>query len=470
MSEVPRQSVTSQFVGQDLSGEASTVIQSDSIRMEPKHDLRYNEDSEQYVTQAIANDDLDVSEIIPEDSTKLEPRNKLEHARDSILLYTGQATISCESEEDEGVGIGILPQGMSEDECDGFDKLKENPSAFVWDKVQGLANSRNSGIDSEDDEVNYLADASLDEPEENTNTLVWGKRQGLANTGCENEGKGTKTCKVNSSAKGQPKEDSDLLMWGGEQEINNTGSNRGNFSEDPKDSSEVVAHTQLIEEAKLEEGNSEDYLERPNACGIDTGRDLLLEELTRIENISDLHSLKRDVSANLLVDIKSAVAKLTTQVMDSYENACALKAEGTLMLNKGVVHFLETQEVKKTFYLKEITSATSELAEALMEDPTEFRKLQETVQTLYDLQTREVYFTRSSSNSMKCTKVGVGVYTSAVFGVVAVGLALGFNGEWMALLFFGLVIMFCVFLSWRGGRYGEVNVPSKKRALRAKML
>ena len=141
--------------------------------MEPEHDLRYNEDSEQYVTQAIANDDLDVSEIIPEDSTKPEPRNKLEHARDSILLYTGQTTISCESEEDEGVGIGILPQGMSEDDSDEFDKLKENPSAFVWDKVQGLANSRNCGNDSEDDEVNYLADASLDEPEENTNTLVY---------------------------------------------------------------------------------------------------------------------------------------------------------------------------------------------------------------------------------------------------------------------------------------------------------
>lgn len=156
-------------------------------------------------------------------------------------------------------------------------------------------------------------------------------------------------------------------------------------------------------------------------------------------------------------ELNFAIARLTSEVITSYEQASALQKQNSPVLEKSIIEFLKNQETKKTFFIKEITERLQTVLRMLTSEPgvndpnLELRNLNETVKLLHLLQsTRACHLDKISVTRIMNEKNGVLFYLLLVVGVFLIVLALSLNGEWLALIMFVAIIFIFIVKAWQG--------------------
>lgn len=156
-------------------------------------------------------------------------------------------------------------------------------------------------------------------------------------------------------------------------------------------------------------------------------------------------------------ELNFAIARLTSEVITSYEQASALQKQNSPVLEKSIIEFLKNQETKKTFFIKEITERLHTVLRMLTSEPgvndpnLELRNLNETVKLLHLLQsTRACHLDKISVTRIMNEKNGVLFYLLLVVGVFLIVLALSLNGEWLALIMFVAIIFIFIVKAWQG--------------------
>ena len=156
-------------------------------------------------------------------------------------------------------------------------------------------------------------------------------------------------------------------------------------------------------------------------------------------------------------ELNFAIARLTSEVITSYEQASALQKQNSPVLEKSIIEFLKNQETKKTFFIKEITERLHTVLRMLTSEPgvndpnLELRNLNETVKLLHLLQsTRACHLDKISVTRIMNEKDGVLFYLLLVVGVFLIVLALSLNGEWLALIIFVAIIFIFIVKAWQG--------------------
>lgn len=177
------------------------------------------------------------------------------------------------------------------------------------------------------------------------------------------------------------------------------------------------------------------------------------------ENIMEL---KKYQVNQLRKELSFAIARLTSEVIKSYEQACILQKHGSLPLEKSALDFIEKQETKKTFYIKEISTRVDKILKMLSPQPemnTELQDLDETVKLLHFLQTsRNYYVDKIAVTTATNAKAGFLFNFLLPLAFFAIVLTLSLNGEWVGLIVFLAVVLICVIKSWQG-----MNSANKKR-------
>lgn len=156
-------------------------------------------------------------------------------------------------------------------------------------------------------------------------------------------------------------------------------------------------------------------------------------------------------------ELNFAIARLTSEVITSYEQASALQKQNSPVLEKSIIEFLKNQETKKTFFIKEITERLHTVLRMLTSEPgvndpnLELRNLNETVKLLHLLQsTRACHLDKISVTRIMNEKNGVLFYLLLFVGVFLIVLALSLNGEWLALIMFVAIIFIFIVKAWQG--------------------
>lgn len=170
-------------------------------------------------------------------------------------------------------------------------------------------------------------------------------------------------------------------------------------------------------------------------------------------------------------ELNFAIARLTSEVIKSYEHACILKKHDLPSLEKSSLEFMEKQETKKTFFLKEICTRVQKALRMLSPEPAEMnaelQDLDETLKLLYILQTSKNYYVDTISVSTSSnTQVGVSFYFLLLLAFSVTGLSLSVNGEWFALILFVGIVLTCMIKSWQGmvcGKKKKVEVHGRKK-------
>lgn len=174
------------------------------------------------------------------------------------------------------------------------------------------------------------------------------------------------------------------------------------------------------------------------------------------ENITEL---KKYQVNQLRKELSFAIARLTSEVIKSYEQACILQKHGSPSLEKSTLDFIEKQETKKTFYIKEISTRVDKVIKMLSpqsEVNTELQDLDETVKLLHFLQTTRNYYV--DKVAVTTTTNSFMFYFLPPLAFLAIVLTLSLNGEWLGLILFLAVILICVIKSRQG-----MNSTSRKR-------
>ena len=156
-------------------------------------------------------------------------------------------------------------------------------------------------------------------------------------------------------------------------------------------------------------------------------------------------------------ELNFAIARLTSEVITSYEQASALQKQNSPVLEKSIIDFLKNQETKKTFFIKEITERLHTVLRMLTSEPgvndpnLELRNLNETVKLLHLLQsTRACHLDKISVTRIMNEKNGVLFYLLLFVGVFLIVLALSLNGEWLAFIMFVAIIFIFIVKAWQG--------------------
>ena len=176
-------------------------------------------------------------------------------------------------------------------------------------------------------------------------------------------------------------------------------------------------------------------------------------------------------------ELNFAIARLTSEVITSYEQASALQKQNSPVLEKSIIDFLKNQETKKTFFIKEITERLHTVLRMLTSEPgvndpnLELRNLNETVKLLHLLQsTRACHLDKISVTTIMNEKNGVLFYLLLFVGVFLIVLALSLKGEWLALIMFVAIIFIFIVKAWQGifssrkrkiEAFGRVKKPVK---------
>ena len=169
--------------------------------------------------------------------------------------------------------------------------------------------------------------------------------------------------------------------------------------------------------------------------------------------------LKKYQVNQLRKELSFAIARLTSEVIKSYEQACILQKHGSPSLEKSTLDFMEKQETKKTFYIKEISTRMEKVLKMLSPQPemnTELQDLDETVKLLHFLQTTRNYYVDKIAVTTATNSFMFNCLPPLAFFVIV--LALSLNGEWLGLIVFLAVILICVVKSWQG-----MNSAMRKR-------
>lgn len=156
-------------------------------------------------------------------------------------------------------------------------------------------------------------------------------------------------------------------------------------------------------------------------------------------------------------ELNFAIARLTSEVITSYEQASALQKQNSPVLEKSIIDFLKNQETKKTFFIKEITERLHTVLRMLTSEPgvndpnLELRNLNETVKLLHLLQsTRACHLDKISVTTIMNETNGVLFYLLLFVGVFLIVLTLSLNGEWLALMMFVAIIFIFIVKAWQG--------------------
>ena len=156
-------------------------------------------------------------------------------------------------------------------------------------------------------------------------------------------------------------------------------------------------------------------------------------------------------------ELNFAIARLTSEVITSYEQASALQKQNSPVLEKSIIEFLKNQETKKTFFIKEITERLHTVLRMLTSEPgvndpnLELRNLNETVKLLHLLQsTRACHLDKISVTTIVNETNGVLFYLLLFVGVFLIVLTLSLNGEWLALMMFVAIIFIFIVKAWQG--------------------
>lgn len=154
-------------------------------------------------------------------------------------------------------------------------------------------------------------------------------------------------------------------------------------------------------------------------------------------------------------ELNFSIARLTSEVITSYEQATSLRKRGSSLLHKSILDFLQNQETKKTFFIKEILTRVHRILEVLTpetenDDNAELLDLNETVKLLYLLQKSKTYHVDGVAVTRATfDKIGVLYYTLLIVGLLVVALALCFNGEWLSLIVFAVVVFVFIVKAWQ---------------------
>ena len=156
-------------------------------------------------------------------------------------------------------------------------------------------------------------------------------------------------------------------------------------------------------------------------------------------------------------ELNFAIARLTSEVITSYEQASALQKQNSPVLEKSIIEFLKNQETKKTFFIKEITERLHTVLRMLTSEPgvndpnLELRNLNETVKLLHLLQsTRACHLDKISVTTIMNETNGVLFCLLLFVGVFLIVLTLSLNGEWLALMMFVAIIFIFIVKAWQG--------------------
>lgn len=156
-------------------------------------------------------------------------------------------------------------------------------------------------------------------------------------------------------------------------------------------------------------------------------------------------------------ELNFAIARLTSEVITSYDQASALQKQNSPVLEKSIIDFLKNQETKKTFFIKEITERLHTVLRMLTSEPgvndpnLELRNLNETVKLLHLLQsTRACHLDKISVTTIVNETNGVLFYLLLFVGVFLIVLTLSLNGEWLALMMFVAIILIFIVKAWQG--------------------
>ena len=157
------------------------------------------------------------------------------------------------------------------------------------------------------------------------------------------------------------------------------------------------------------------------------------------------------------MELNFALARLTSEVIRSYEQTTALQKQNAPSLEKSILDFMQNQETKKTFFIKEISTRMHKVLSMLTPEPEindpnmELQDLNETVKLLYLLQTtRKYHVDRVAVTTTANEKIGVLFYLLLLLTVFVVVLALSLNREWIALIIFVSVVFIFMVKSWQG--------------------
>ena len=155
-------------------------------------------------------------------------------------------------------------------------------------------------------------------------------------------------------------------------------------------------------------------------------------------------------------ELNFSIARLTSEVITSYEQATALRKCGSSLLHKSILDFLQNQETKKTFFIKEILTCLHKILDVLTPEPetddtnAELLDLNETVKLLYLLQKSKTYHVDGVAVTRATyDKIGVLYYALLIVGLLVVALALCFNGEWLSLSVFAVVVLVFIVKAWQ---------------------
>lgn len=180
--------------------------------------------------------------------------------------------------------------------------------------------------------------------------------------------------------------------------------------------------------------------------------------LDKVDEINERILRRRKHQVNQVKrELNFAIARLTSEVITSYEQASALQKQNSPVLEKAIIEFLKNQETKKTFFIKEITERLHTVLRMLTSEPgvndpnLELRNLNETVKLLHLLQsTRACHLDKISVTRIMNEKNGVLFYLLLFVGVFLIVLALSLNGEWLALIMFVAIIFIFIVKAWQG--------------------
>ena len=180
----------------------------------------------------------------------------------------------------------------------------------------------------------------------------------------------------------------------------------------------------------------------------------------------DIKGERNERQMNLVKkELNFALSRLTSEVISSYEQATALQKQVPPSLDKPTLDFMQNQETKKTFFIREIITRVHNVLSMLTPEPeihdpnVDLQDLNETVRLLYLLQTSKRYHVDGVS-VIRTTedKLGVLFHTLLIITLFVIALALSLNGEWVALIVFAIVVLFFLVKAWEA----VVSVRKKK--------
>lgn len=161
----------------------------------------------------------------------------------------------------------------------------------------------------------------------------------------------------------------------------------------------------------------------------------------------DVNQIKRELNF--------AISRLTSEVVTSYEQARAMQKHVPPSLNQ-IFDFTQNQEIKKTFFIKEIITCVERVLNKLTPKDkvhgldNDLQDLNETVKLLHTLQTSKKYevhgvaVTRTAPDT-----IGLLFYVLLIITLSLIVLLLSFTGERFALIVFIAVVFVFMLKSWQ---------------------